>query len=314
MWIGSPLRGALRLVSYFLLTCLMVPVYLLATALRIRPIIRWMPLLYHRTVCFILGIRVHVHGKRSDVTPTLYVCNHISYLDIEVLGSRVPGSFVAKAEVATWPFFNVLARAQRTIFIERRSGKTSASRDQMMKRLDTGDNLMLFPEGTSSDGTRVLPFRTALFGVAQLRRDALQLDHAGGAVAGQKRTVGTVGGIKVGMLARFGQLGQHQRRRPCLQPRQAFGIRTGLAQQLGEGRAQRGIDAPFPFDPGQAQPQQKLNDRVVEAHDSSKHVGNESSIGTATKLFVFGQSPARDEVSEIRRKMRRHSRLGRKRH
>ena len=128
MWIGSPLRGALRLVSYFLLTCLMVPVYLLATALRIRPIIRWMPLLYHRTVCFILGIRVHVHGKRSDVTPTLYVCNHISYLDIEVLGSRVPGSFVAKAEVATWPFFNVLARAQRTIFIERRSGKTSASR------------------------------------------------------------------------------------------------------------------------------------------------------------------------------------------
>ena len=58
----------------------------------------------------------------------------------------------------------------RTIFIERTSGKTSKSRDEMMRRLNTGDNLMLFPEGTSSDGTRVLPFRSALFGVAQLRR------------------------------------------------------------------------------------------------------------------------------------------------
>ena len=71
MWIGSPLRGAFRLVSYFLLTCMMVPVYLLATALRIQPVIRWMPLLYHRTVCFVFGIRVRVHGRRSDVTPTL---------------------------------------------------------------------------------------------------------------------------------------------------------------------------------------------------------------------------------------------------
>jgi 1-acyl-sn-glycerol-3-phosphate acyltransferase len=171
MWIGSPLRGAFRLVSYLSLTLVLVPIYLLAMALRIRPIIRWMPIAYHRLVCIILGIKVRVHGKRSDVIPTLYVCNHVSYLDIEVLGSLIPGSFVAKAEVATWPFFSTLAKAQRTIFIERRSGKTSSSRDEMMSRLNTGDNLMLFPEGTSSDGTRVLPFRSALFGVAQLRRD-----------------------------------------------------------------------------------------------------------------------------------------------
>jgi 1-acyl-sn-glycerol-3-phosphate acyltransferase len=126
---------------------------------------------YHRVVCFILGIKVQVHGKLSEVTPTLFVSNHVSYLDIEVMGGLMPISFVAKAEVATWPFFSTLAKAQRTIFIERTSGKTSASREAMMKRLDTGDNLMLFPEGTSSDGTRVLPFRSALFGVAQLRRN-----------------------------------------------------------------------------------------------------------------------------------------------
>ncbi len=171
MWIGSPLRGAFRLLSYLALTLVLLPLYLLAMALRVRPVVRWMPVVYHRIVCTILGIRVRVHGVRSAATPTLYVCNHVSYLDIEVLGSLIPGSFVAKAEVATWPFFSTLAKAQRTIFIERRSGKTSRSRDEMMGRLNTGDNLMLFPEGTSSDGTRVLPFRSALFGVAQLRRD-----------------------------------------------------------------------------------------------------------------------------------------------
>ena len=97
----------------------------------------------------------NVHGQRSTVTPTLYVCNHVSYLDIELLGGLIPGSFVAKAEVATWPFFSTLAKAQRTIFVERRSSKTSTSRDEMMRRLNTGDNLMLFPEGTSSDGTPI---------------------------------------------------------------------------------------------------------------------------------------------------------------
>jgi len=170
-WIGSPLRGAFRLLSYLLLTLVMLPFHLLALAFRVTPVIRWLPVMYHRMVCLILGIKVKVNGERSTVTPTLFVCNHVSYLDIEVLGGLIPGCFVAKAEVATWPFFSTLAKAQRTIFVERRSNKTSSSRDAMMQRLNTGDNLMLFPEGTSSDGTRVLPFRSALFAVAQLRRD-----------------------------------------------------------------------------------------------------------------------------------------------
>ena len=129
MWIGSPLRGALRLLSYLLLTLVLLPFYLLARTLGIQPIVRWMPVGYHRLVCFVMGIKVRVRGTRSDVTPTLFVCNHVSYLDIEVLGGLVPGSFVAKAEVATWPYFSTLAKAQRTIFSERRTGNTSASRD-----------------------------------------------------------------------------------------------------------------------------------------------------------------------------------------
>jgi 1-acyl-sn-glycerol-3-phosphate acyltransferase len=103
MWIGSPLRGVFRLASYALLTLVLLPIHLLALALGIRPVIRWMPVVYHRAVCVILGIRVRVMGQRSRTIPTLYVCNHVSYLDIEVLGGLIPGSFVAKAEVATWP-------------------------------------------------------------------------------------------------------------------------------------------------------------------------------------------------------------------
>ncbi len=117
----------------------------------------------------ILGIKVKVNGERSTVTPTLFVCNHVSYLDIEVLGSQIPGCFVAKAEVATWPFFSTLAKAQRTIFVERRSNKTSNSRDEMMRAAEYRRQSHAVSRGTSSDGTRVLPFRSALFGVAQLQ-------------------------------------------------------------------------------------------------------------------------------------------------
>src|SRR5260370_16713906 len=97
MWIGSPLRGGFRLVSYLLLTLVLLPFYLLARALGIQPIVRWMPVVYHRVVCVILGIRVRVHGQRSDVIPTLYVCNHVSYLDIDLLVVRIPGTSIANA-------------------------------------------------------------------------------------------------------------------------------------------------------------------------------------------------------------------------
>src|SRR3979490_3612010 len=98
MWIGSPLRGAFRLVSSRLLPLVLVPLYLLGRALGVQPVVRWMPVAYHRVVCVILGIKVRVHGQRSNLIPTLYVCNHVSYLDIEVLGGLIPGSFVATAD------------------------------------------------------------------------------------------------------------------------------------------------------------------------------------------------------------------------
>jgi 1-acyl-sn-glycerol-3-phosphate acyltransferase len=97
----------------------------------------------------------------------LFAANHVSYADIAVLGSVIAGSFVAKAEVADWPFFGWLAKLQRSVFVDRRVGSTITQRDAISRRLAVGDALILFPEGTSSDGNRVLPFKTALFGAAE---------------------------------------------------------------------------------------------------------------------------------------------------
>jgi 1-acyl-sn-glycerol-3-phosphate acyltransferase len=170
MWIGSPLRGAFRLTCYISLTLVAVPISLLATAMRIQPVIRWMPVHYHRLVCFIMGIKVRVRGTMSPARPTLFAINHLSYLDIEVLGSLIPGSFVAKREVSTWPFFSWLAKLQRSVFDERKAHATHKSNDEIKRRLQAGDDLILFPEGTSGDGTYVLPFRSSFFAAAQVRR------------------------------------------------------------------------------------------------------------------------------------------------
>lgn len=170
MSIGSPVRGFIRFLLYALWTLPLMPLQGLALLLRIRPAYRWLPVIYHRVVCFILGIRIEIYGKPSRATPTLFVGNHVSYLDVEVLSSILPVSFIAKSEVAGWPVFGWLARLQRTVFIERRRHATRAGHDGIQRRLDAGDDLVLFPEGTSSDGTRVLPFRSALLGATQVRQ------------------------------------------------------------------------------------------------------------------------------------------------
>jgi 1-acyl-sn-glycerol-3-phosphate acyltransferase len=112
---------------------------------------------------------VIVRGTMERSRPTLFVSNHCSYSDISVLGSVITGSFIAKAEVASWPIFGVLAKLQNSVFIDRAGIKAREHRDGIIERLAAGDNLIMFPEGTSDDGNRVLPFKSALFSVAQYR-------------------------------------------------------------------------------------------------------------------------------------------------
>lgn len=165
---SSPLRAFVRIVLYLSLTGLLIPVQMFAVRFN-RPLAVRLPLFYHRLCVRILGFHVRVHGTIERTPPVLFVCNHTSYTDITILGSLLPASFVAKAEVAGWPLFGTLAKLQRTVFVARAGAEAARQRDEMARRLEQGDNLILFPEGTSSDGNAVLPFKSALFSVAQVR-------------------------------------------------------------------------------------------------------------------------------------------------
>lgn len=156
------IRAALRLSVYLLFTLACMPFQAVFVAFGSRRMASF-PVWYHGWCLWVLGIRVVVDGSKTAQAPCLFVSNHSSYLDIPVLGSLIPGCFVAKAEVAGWPLFGWLAKLQRTLFIDRRVSKVGDGQSALAKRLQEKDNLVLFPEGTSSDGVRVLPFRRALF-------------------------------------------------------------------------------------------------------------------------------------------------------
>ncbi len=164
----SPLRAFVRLITYVLVTLALIPFQFVALRLG-GPVSARLPVAYHRWCCRILGFRVVVRGTMEQSRPTLFVANHCSYSDITVLGSIITGSFIAKAEVADWPFFGVLAKLQGSVFIDRRGRKAREQRDGLIERLEAGDNLIMFPEGTSDDGNHVLPFKSALFSVAKHR-------------------------------------------------------------------------------------------------------------------------------------------------
>jgi len=163
---GSSTLRIVRITLYLAWTVALMPVQVLGLILH-RHWVSTLPVFYHRWCCRILGFRVSQGGTPTADRPALFVANHVSYTDITILGSLIPGSFIAKAEVASWPFFGWLAKLQRSVFVDRRIRSTATQRDAISERLTAGDALILFPEGTSGDGNRVLPFKTALFGAAQ---------------------------------------------------------------------------------------------------------------------------------------------------
>ncbi|MBT4879630.1 MAG: 1-acyl-sn-glycerol-3-phosphate acyltransferase [Alphaproteobacteria bacterium] len=118
----------------------------------------------------LLGIRINCIGKPSTLSPTLFVSNHISYLDINILGSILPAAFIAKAQVRKWPIFGLYAKLQGSIFIDRTPHTIKAQLKAIGERLKSGKNLVLFPEGTSNDGTHVLPFKSSLFAFSNIDR------------------------------------------------------------------------------------------------------------------------------------------------
>lgn len=122
---------------------------------------------FHKWCCFIFNIKVKIIGENAHRknNPVIYLCNHISYLDIIVLGSFIDGCFVAKSEVAGWPGFGFLAKLQKTIFIVRERSALLESRQSIADAMNKDHDIILFPEGTSTDGWDVMQFRAGLLGI-----------------------------------------------------------------------------------------------------------------------------------------------------
>ena len=150
--------------SAFLLATLVLLVPYLAALPFGRAIPNRIAVLWSRIGCRVCGLRLWVSGAPSRLDGLVFVANHVSYLDIPVLGGLADGTFVAKNEVSTWPLFGFLARLQRTVFVSRNPRKANDDIGKLRSRLDRGERLIVFPEGTSSDGRQVLPFKTSLFG------------------------------------------------------------------------------------------------------------------------------------------------------
>lgn len=162
----ATLRAAAILFAFLLVTLIGIPFQSLALRLDSR-LRKSIPLHYHRLVCWLMGTHVKVIGAPVS-GGVLMMANHSSWLDIPVLSSLAPVSFVAKHEVGAWKFFGTLARLQRTIFVRRERARALDDRDNIRKRLEQGDALVVFPEGTSTDGNRVLPFKSTLFSAAEI--------------------------------------------------------------------------------------------------------------------------------------------------
>lgn len=132
------------------------------------------PRLFWSRFAHTLGLDIRVVGElasKKSGRPVIFVSNHCSWIDIPVVGGVLPGSFIAKGDIAKWPVVGAIAHLGRTVFVSRQRGSTGRERDAMLEVLARGDNLILFPEGTSSDGSRVLPFRSSFFALAEKRGD-----------------------------------------------------------------------------------------------------------------------------------------------
>ncbi|MDJ0613392.1 MAG: lysophospholipid acyltransferase family protein [Rhizobiaceae bacterium] len=171
-------RVRLFLVLGFMLplTIFLMPVQYLAIKLNLG-LARRLPVVWHRLMTSMIGLKITRHGKFAKNRPLMLVANHVSWCDILVLGSLGEVCFIAKNEVATTPFAGLLARLQRSVFVVREEKRKSGQQArEVTERLKDGDTIVLFAEGTTGDGNRILEFKSSLFGAAQYALEAPEID------------------------------------------------------------------------------------------------------------------------------------------
>jgi 1-acyl-sn-glycerol-3-phosphate acyltransferase len=176
-------RVAVHLALGLLLVELLYPLLRRDARMAIRA--RWC-----RHMLSLLGVRLRVSGP-VPFGCHLFASNHVSWLDVFAIGAMFPSWMVSKSEIRGWPVFGLLAAANDTLFLRRRSPRAAYRMNaEIRARLGSGQSVVIFPEGTTTDGSRVLPFYPALFqpavdgGHRVLPMAVCYRDRAGNRVAG----------------------------------------------------------------------------------------------------------------------------------
>ena len=164
--IGGRIIGSLRLTAFILMTVVVLTVFIIGRFLRAW-LGHWITFhflaarLWSRAGLWLIGLRLEVRGK--PVEGGALVANHCSWADILTLRSIKLMYFVAKAEVRSWPGVGFITAVTGTIFIERKRSQAKQQEQILRERIAANQLLLFFPEGTSTDGLRVLPFKSTLF-------------------------------------------------------------------------------------------------------------------------------------------------------
>ncbi len=136
---------------------------------------KWLPVLFHKLLLWLLSVEVEIVGETDQSKKSnLFISNHLSYLDIPILGSKFPMRFVAKSEIKSWPLLGFLAMKGRSIFIKRNKTDSFNQKNKILNVLSSGEKVFIFPEGTTSDGNRVLEFKSSSFSSVESQNFTVQ--------------------------------------------------------------------------------------------------------------------------------------------
>lgn len=163
---ASPARAVVRFLVFLVMNALWLPAYGLCGG-PLRGCKRPLQVSWSNICRRLTGLNVRSFGAPDAGRTTLFVANHVSYLDIPVFSALIDATYIAKSEVGGWPLFGWIAKLTRAILVKRDGRDVGAQRHEIQARLLSGENLILFPEGTSTDGSGVAPFKSSLFGIVQ---------------------------------------------------------------------------------------------------------------------------------------------------
>ncbi len=161
------MRAIVKFAALIVVFLLFILPAFLTWMLRLHQAQAWVVTWFFRLCIMVIGVRINTEGMLTAHRPLMLVTNHCSYLDIFVIAAIYPVAFTPKSDIKYWPVVNIMALCGDSVFVERKPAKLPKTRQLMQKRLLDGKVVCLFPEGTTSEGDAIKPFKSGFFSMAE---------------------------------------------------------------------------------------------------------------------------------------------------